>query len=192
LTINRILSIAFVSLILLVSPCRANEPIRSFEGLVIKVIDGDTIKVRDSLGTKVKVRLYGIDAPETEKIDKKKSLIIRQAQPYGEEAYRMLWGKIENKRVRLDVMDIDRHGRAVSIVWLGDRNINREMVSEGWAWVYMRHRDNPQPPDYIEAEEKARREHRGLWQLSNPQPPWEFRKLQRRCFMPLVDSPSGH
>ena len=45
----------------------AKEPIRTIEGVVSKISDGDTIHVTDSLGTKVKVRFYGIDAPETEK-----------------------------------------------------------------------------------------------------------------------------
>lgn len=47
-------------------PAIAKEPIRTLEGIVVKVSDGDTITV-NSDGTKVKVRLYGIDAPERRK-----------------------------------------------------------------------------------------------------------------------------
>lgn len=45
----------------------AREPLRVIEGVVTKVSDGDTIQVTDHLGTRIKVRLYGIDAPETAK-----------------------------------------------------------------------------------------------------------------------------
>jgi len=108
----------------------AKEPIRSIEATVTKISDGDTIHVKDSLGNKIKIRLYGIDCPESEK-DGRSEL----GQPYGEDAYHALQGKLQRQHVRLDVMDTDRYGRIVSIVWLDDRNINLEMVAEGWAWA---------------------------------------------------------
>jgi endonuclease YncB( thermonuclease family) len=83
----------------------AKEPIRSIEGTVIKVSDGDTIQVVDSLGTKVKVRFYGIDCPETEKSNHKTGRVSKAGQPYGEDAYRALQGKLQRQHVRLDVMD---------------------------------------------------------------------------------------
>lgn len=57
-----------VLIILLLAPslALAKQPIRTIEGLVVKVSDGDSLNVKDNLGTKVKVRLYGIDAQETE------------------------------------------------------------------------------------------------------------------------------
>lgn len=154
----------------------AKDPIRSIEGTVIKISDGDTIQVRDDLGTKVKVRFYGIDAPETEKSNKRTGLISKAGQPYGEEALKALQDKLERQRVRLDVMDIDKYKRLVCIVWLDNRNINSEMVSEGWAWAYRKYLERPHASEYIGTEEQARKERRGLWQQSNPQPPWEFRK----------------
>ena len=63
---------------------------------------------------------------------------------------------------------------------LNNRNINREMVSEGWAWAYRQYLDRPHASEYIEAEEKARGKRLGLWAQTNPQPPWEFRKLQKK------------
>ncbi len=158
----------------------AKEPIRTIEGAVIKVSDGDTIQVMDSLGTKVKVRFYGIDCPETEKSNRKTGRVSKPGQPYGEEAYRALQGKLQRQHVRLDVMDIDRYGRTVSIVWLGDRNINLEMVAEGWAWAYTQYLDRPHASEYIQAEEQARAKRLGLWQQNNPQPPWEFRKALKK------------
>jgi len=88
--------------------------------------------------------------------------------------------KVDRQQVRLDVMDIDRYRRAVCLVWVGDRNINREMVAEGWAWAYRQYLDRPYASKFIEAESVARRAGMGLWQQGNPQPPWEFRRLLRR------------
>jgi endonuclease YncB( thermonuclease family) len=167
------LLLLFVSL-----PVGAKTPIRTLQGQVIKVTDGDTITV-DSNSTKVKVRLYGIDAPETEKVNHRNGRVNKPGQPYGEEAYNALLAKVGGKQVRLDIFDFDRYRRAVSIVWLGNRNINREVVAEGWAWAYRQYLDRPYKSEFMEAEEMARKERRGLWEQNNPQPPWDFRKQLR-------------
>lgn len=166
-------------LLLVAVPTLAKEPVRTIDGLVVKVSDGDTIQVRDQNGTKVKVRFYGIDAPETQKGNKRTGRISKPGQPYGEEAFQALKQKIDRQQVRLDVMDIDRYGRTVSIVWLGGRNINQEMVADGWAWAYRSYLDRAHASEYIHAEEIARKVRKGLWVQNNPQPPWEFRKLLR-------------
>ena len=165
--------------VLFVAPCSAKEPLRTVEGYVKKVADGDTITVISD-GTKIKVRFYGIDAPETEKRNRKTGRVSKPGQPYGEEVFKTLEEKVYRQRVRLDIMDIDRYKRAVAVVWLGNRNINREMVREGWAWAYRQYLDRPHASEYIDAEEQARKEKRGLWQQYNPQPPWEFWRLLRK------------
>ena len=165
--------------LLMVLPAYAKAPIRTINGTVTKVSDGDTIQVVDPLGTRVKVRLYGIDAPETEKRSRKTGRVGKEGQPYGEEAFQALQGKIGGQRVKAEVVAIDRYRRAVSVVWLGERNINKEMVREGFAWAYRQYLERPHTSEYIQAEDQARRERRGLWRQVNPQPPWEFRKAQR-------------
>jgi micrococcal nuclease len=176
----RLLIPTISTLLLLSSVALAKDPIRTIEGIVVKVSDGDTINVLDSLGTKVKVRFYGIDAPETEKSNKKTGRVSKPGQPYGEEAYRALQGKLQRQHVRLDVMDIDRYGRTVSIVWLGNRNINQEMVAEGYAWAYRQYLNRPHASEYIELEEQVQSKRLGLWQQNNPQPPWEFRRSLKK------------
>jgi endonuclease YncB( thermonuclease family) len=162
---------------LLLSPvAHAKDPIRTIEGVVTKVSDGDTINVTDSLGTKVKVRLYGIDAPETEKSNKRTGHISKPGQPYGEEAYQALRSMVYRKVVKLDIMAIDRYKRSVGIVWLDGKNINKEMVAQGYAWAYRQYLDRPHASEYIELEEQARDKKLGLWEQRNPRPPWKFRK----------------
>lgn len=150
-------------------PAAAKEPIRVIEGVVTKVSDGDTIQVIDPLGTKLKVRLYGIDAPETAKGNK-------PGQPHGEESHQALQSKVLSKKVRLDVLDIDKYRRLVALIWLSDRNINAEMALEGHAWAYRKYLDAAYRAEFVAAEDKARRGRVGLWGLNNPQAPWEFRK----------------
>jgi endonuclease YncB( thermonuclease family) len=158
---------------------QAEEPIRTEEGIVKKVADGDTVQVVINEGTKLKVRLHGIDAPEIQHINKGTGIVSRPGQPYGEEAHRALEGKVLGKRVTLQIMDIDRYRRMVSILYLGRRDINRDMVAEGYAWAYKQYLKGPYASDYIDAENDARSKHLGLWQQANPVPPWEFRKSMR-------------
>lgn len=59
----------------------------------------------------------------------------------------------------------------MGIVWLNGKNINKEMVAEGWVWAYRQYLDWPRASVYIEHEEQARAKRLGLWEQSNPQPP---------------------
>lgn len=162
------------------SPVFAKDPMFVVDGKITKVSDGDTVHFVDSKGMKLKVRLYGIDAPETEKSNRRTGIVSKPGQPYGEEAEKALKGKVLGKIVKLEIMDKDQYKRMVSVIILDGRNINKEMVSEGWAWAYRQYLDRPHASDYINAEEQARKQKLGLWTQPNPQPPWEFRKLQKK------------
>lgn len=174
----RFLLVILSILLIFSSQAFAKEPIRVLEGTVIKVSDGDTINV-DSGGTRLKVRLYGIDAPETPKINRKTGMIGKPGQSYGNDAWRALDNKVYRQRVRVEIRDVDKYDRLVSVVWIGSRDINREMVAEGWAWAYRKYLDRPHASDYMGAEERARARRLGLWRDANPRPPWEFRKALR-------------
>lgn len=175
----KLIAIACLCLFLLPTfPAFSREPFRTIDGFVVKVSDGDTLTV-DSGGTKLKVRLYGIDAPETGKINRGNGRTSKEGQPFGQESQRALWGKVYHRKVRIDVMDIDRYRRLVSLVRMGNRNINLEMIREGWSWAYRKYLHSAYASEFIEEEELARRRRAGLWQDNNPRPPWEFRKSQR-------------
>jgi len=174
-----LLTLLLPLLLFLPNITQAKEPIRTIEGYVTKISDGDTIQV-NCQGAKVKVRLYGIDAPETEKSNKKTGHVSKPGQPYGEEAYQALKSKVNRKSVKLDIMAVDQYKRSVGIVWLDGKNINKEMVAEGYAWAYRQYLDRPHASEYIELEDQARAKRLGLWEQNNPQPPWEFRRSLKK------------
>ena len=169
--LRRILYISFfVAVMSFVLPWSSSAFGRTVEGVVTHVTDGDTLWVRAADHKELKIRLYGIDAPETRHREK-------PGQPFGRQASTALRSKVQAKHVSVEVRDIDRYGRLVGIVRLNGRDINLEMVNEGWAWAYRAYLERPYASEYIEAEKKARADKSGLWKQSNPQPPWEFRRL---------------
>lgn len=159
-------------LLLLLLAIPSHAVLRSVEGTVTKVSDGDTITVVTAEGTKLKTRLYGIDAPEIRHGKK-------PGQPFGEDAKRALVAKVLGKKVRLDIIDVDRYKRMVAMVYLNGKNVNEQMVRLGLAWAYRRYLDTPYASEFIGAEKKAREKGLGLWKQANPLPPWEFRRRGR-------------
>jgi endonuclease YncB( thermonuclease family) len=154
-----------LQILLLTSPAHAG---RTVEGMVRAVYDGDTVLLTTREESRLKVRLYGIDAPETRKPDK-------AGQPYGDVAKRTLMYKIMGRRVVAEIVDIDQHQRAVAVIRHEGRDINREMVAEGMAWAYRQYLQGAYASEYISSENRARSRRAGIWRESKPQPPWEFR-----------------
>lgn len=122
--------------------------------LVVKVIDGDTLKLAGG----ERVRLIGVDTPETKHPRK-------AMQCFGEEAYRFTRGMAEGKKVKLeyDWQPRDRYGRLLGYVYLPDGTfLNAEILKQGFAFAYTRY-----PFKYLEEfrqyEREARDEGRGLW-----------------------------
>jgi endonuclease YncB( thermonuclease family) len=161
------------------TPLLTRESIRTVDGIVTQVSDGDTVKLETTEGTKLKIRLYGIDAPEMEKINRRTGMVSKPGQPYGEGAYEALKSKMLDSKVKVDIIAIDRYKRMVGVVYLDNKNINLEMVKEGWAWAYREYLGRPYASEFLNAESEARTKKLSLWQQPNPQPPWEFRKLMR-------------
>jgi endonuclease YncB( thermonuclease family) len=145
---------------------------RTVEGVVRAVYDGDTILLVTRESSRLKIRLYGIDAPETAKPDK-------PGQPFGEDAKKALFSKIMGKKVTTEIVEVDQYQRVVAVVRYGGRDINREMVAEGMAWAYRQFLQGAYASEYLGAENRARSQRIGLWHDVNPQPPWEFRRALR-------------
>ena len=136
-----------------------------FMAKVIRVVDGDSVNVlRLPEKEELKLRLYGIDAPEWK-------------QAYGKESKDALKGLLgANREIIVKVLDKDRYGRLICKLLLNseDISVNEWMVSEGNAWHYVKYAPNDM--NLQSAEENARNNKLGLWSYESPIPPWEFRK----------------
>ena len=84
--------------------------------------------------------------------------------------------KVFQKDVRFDVSDTDRYGRLIGKIWLGNRDINREMVHEGHAWAYRQYMTDK---SLLEDEVAAKQQGIGLWSIAGPVAPWEWRHGER-------------
>lgn len=128
-------------------------------GTVEDVVDGDTLLVRAGEES-LTVRLIGIDAPESSHPSKPKEFLA-------DEAAGALSSLCKGKTVRMERgdEDADRHGRLLRYVYLpapDGRQLNKEMVRQGYARVYRRFRFSREA-EFSEAEGEARREGRGIW-----------------------------
>ncbi len=137
-------------------------------GKVVRVADGDTITILSATG-KEKIRFAQIDAPEI-------SHFGSPTQPYGKEAGDYLRQQVMNQNVRVEVEAIDQYKRNVGTIYVGGTNINREMVKNGFAWVY---RQYAHDASLMDLEKAARSQRIGLWSLSNPIYPADFRKANK-------------
>ncbi len=137
---------------------------RRIQGVVIRVADGDTLDVRDRRGTVTRIRLYGVDAPES-------------SQDFGGEARRYVAKSLMKREVRVEGQNRDQYGRLVGKVFLGERDFGLELIRHGMAWCYRQFCDDP---SYLAAQEEAQRAGRGLWASARrgeaPVAPWEFRR----------------
>ncbi|MEM7827861.1 MAG: thermonuclease family protein [Candidatus Aenigmatarchaeota archaeon] len=146
--------------------CQASHVI---EGKVLQVKDGDTVVIAPAEGGAFfTCRLYGIDAPEIAHGNK-------PAQPYGVEAMRFLKRLVLGQMVEVDLTGSRTYNREVCIIRKDGLNINLEMVKSGYAWAYKRYLRSPYASEFLNAEDEARANRRGLWEQVNPLPPWEYR-----------------
>jgi len=140
---------------------------------VSHVIDGDTFIIEDGR----KIRLIGVDTPET--VDPRKDVEF-----FGREAQGILKTWIEKKKVCLKkdidkTQDIDKYGRLLRYVWVypdAKENVffvNAELIKQGYAFAYTRY-----PFQYLEEfrslERYAREHNLGLWN-NEKQKEWESR-----------------
>jgi endonuclease YncB( thermonuclease family) len=114
----------------------------------------------------VKVRLHGIDTPESK-------------QAFGTRARQFTSELAFNQLVTVLVRDTDRYGRLVGEVILPDgRSLNQELVRAGYAWWYKQYAPKDTMLEQLEAE--ARQAKSGLWADPHPIAPWEWRKTAQR------------
>lgn len=127
---------------------------------VVKVVDGDTFWVDNETSTGLKIRLIGVDAPESRKTFKK------EVGYYGKEAKNYLFNMLSGKSVKLvyDIDPLDQYGRTLAYVYLEDGTfVNADLVKNGFAMV-MTVPPNVKYADlFLKLQQDARENNRGLW-----------------------------
>ncbi len=132
----------------------------SFKAEVIRVIDGDTIEINSTNGLS-KVRFFGIDAPELK-------------QNFGKQSKEALNKILNGKQVQIFYKDKDVYGRIVAVVKLDGIDVNRFLVSKGYAWANTYYTDV-----YVKEQENAKKNKLGLWKEDNPIEPYKWRKRNK-------------
>jgi len=159
---NRTLFLLLLLILTSSSICFAQDKkkVNSRYYTVTRVIDGDTFWIDDGSEKGLKIRLIGVDAPETRRTRNK------EIGYYSQEAKAYLEKLILNKKVRLefDVDTLDLYQRTLACVYLENGTfINAKLVKEGYAMV------STVPPNvryaekFVELARKAREKERGLW-----------------------------
>lgn len=139
---------------------------------VLQVSDGDTVTLEVDEG-KVRCRLYGIDAPE-------------KKQSYGEDSRRYLMQIVLGKKVVYEIKGTDMYRRSICILKVvhaqGEFVVNEQMLKMGMAWAYVQYlkKNRADLKKYLELQTSAIKNGFGLWQDSNPQAPWEYRRANKR------------
>jgi len=132
-------------------------------GRCTRVSDGDTCTVQETDGTRFRIRLCAIDAPEKD-------------QPHGQEAKAALAALLLDKEVVVTFRAVDRYGRILGTVTVEGRDAAQEMLREGHAWHYGYFDSDPANSALQSEAEKAGK---GLWKEKNPVPPWEYRQSKK-------------
>lgn len=126
------------------------------KSIVTKVIDGDTFWINN----KEKVRLIGIDAPET------RNTRYKPKEPFAEQSKQFLSDLILGKEIILeyDAGKYDRYRRLLAYVYLLDSTfVNKELVKEGYALIMTVQPNTKYADLFLEMQQEARENKRGLW-----------------------------
>ncbi len=151
---------------------------KNHSGGAYHAIDGDSFSLGDS-----EIRLHGIDAPEFRQTCRDDA---GRQQPCGKMARDALSRLIRSGTVSCRVIERDRYRRQVSVCKVGGTEINRAMVTEGWAFAYRRH-----ALEYVSAEREAKAARRGMWQWQVERPE-DYRNRTRSLEGSLAPNTRGN
>lgn len=130
---------------------------------VKKIVDGDTFWVDDGTPKGIKVRLIGIDAPESRKTFKK------EVGVYGKESKAYLIKLLKGKKVKLvyDVDPLDQYGRTLAYAYLENgKFVNAELIKNGYAIIMTIPPNIKFADHFYKLQQKARESKKGLWKIS--------------------------
>jgi endonuclease YncB( thermonuclease family) len=144
----------------------AASPSWAVSAFVLWVTDGDTVTVIDSDFHLQRVRVYGIDCPESD-------------QPYGFTARLQTAWEVWVRPVTLIPHETDRYGRLVARIQRDGRDLSASLIASGLAWVYDAYCTQEVCRRWKRLETEARKKARGLWSDPGRVPPWDWRRGKR-------------
>lgn len=127
---------------------------------VVRVIDGDTIE----LASGEIVRYIGIDTPEINSIDNASECFAQQAKLKNEQ---LALGKVVT--LKKDFSEKDKYGRLLRYVYVNNKFINLELVTQGYAHSVSFPPDVEQQSLFDKAEQMAMERREGLWSACEPE-----------------------
>ncbi|PLT29007.1 thermonuclease family protein [Peribacillus deserti] len=141
---------------------QAKAPVKGLRGMVVHIVDGDTIDVKLTNGKNERVRMTLVDTPET----KHPRLGV---QPFGQEASEFTSKNLIAREVTLemDAEERDQYGRLLAYIWVGDKLYNQILIDEGLARVAVYPPNTKYVDQFREAEKKARKAKKGIWSIED-------------------------
>ena len=140
----------------------------------VRAVAGKNLLVVSPDQGQIEVRLVGVDLPEPPRVGSAGAVI--EGQPFGPQAAAYVRELLLERQVQLDTYGKDRAGRLLSVVWLGEINVNLTLVKEGLAWLDPGLAVTNIRAALEVAERQAQVGKYGLWALPDPESPWEYRK----------------
>jgi len=144
-----------------------NQPFQDFDTnrpfTIKKFVDGDTFWVNDGTEDGRKIRLIGIDAPESY------TVWDVEEEPFGKESAVYIKQLIGNQpiRLRFDVEKRDRYNRILAYAFLEDGTfINLKMVEDGYAVPLTIPPNVKHADEFQQAQKRARANRQGMWNES--------------------------
>jgi micrococcal nuclease len=128
--------------------------------VLVNVIDGDTVIIRDNTLT-YHLRLLDIDAPERQ-------------QAFGIQSRRSLKQLCEHANIAVHLQGRDLYGRTLGHLYCNNTDASQSQIKLGMAWFNARYSKRF---ELDTLQQQAQQQRLGLWQDIQPMPPWQWRKI---------------
>ncbi|MEQ8925564.1 MAG: thermonuclease family protein [Fulvivirga sp.] len=156
---TRTLSTILFTLVVVIANAQTYD--QDFTGKVVNVIDGNTFEIENEDGEVIQFMLSEVDCPEF-------------GQTLSDEAKAFTEDLILKKKVQVELKGKDWLGNRLAIITLRNGTVlHEELLKEGLGWA-----DRKASTASSTLESRAKAKKMGLWNESEPTPPWIYRRQQ--------------
>lgn len=166
----------YLYLILILFFCSACDATERQAAQVLKVSDGDTIVVELPSHQLLRVRLIGVDAPESSQ------------EPWGNRARAFVEAELKPPSPIIIEFGLDRedkYSRLLGYIYYRKNNkeyfLNSELLKNGWAEIFIFDRNDKHNPILKESQAQAQSLHLNIWQSNGLEmSPQAYRRKHRK------------